>query len=431
MSKKPWWLVPSVPVLFGKNPHKPPAPVAPPPPPSNLPTTSLPYLVDDWSNTPVDPNNPNILQRSAAIVNWMVNAGATSAPPGYGALGYHFGIGAQGMPTYIATASTPRVTVQQNLSGTATGNNADPAFSGGYWSNVPIASNWRPGSGGLFGSEAGGEPDMCIFDSTNGDEWFFYKATIAGDAPIDYGTANSFFQARGVGVIRGSKGIGSKGTAGVPGPGGSATDGFPAGWKGYSAGGSAGSTTYQDAGMNAGSAKIKAWEAAGPVGADFGHALCCSVPRACYGWVYPSDFITKSVTWDESELTAVPSGARYWLPYTFDVENAICDWPNSTWGTNGNWYGKPLNEIDKKLARTFQKYGCYIKDQNGSPAIAAAGGNDNSIGIDCEGEWAPTMVRGEAAPQWHNSVMAPFTPRLTRAMVAALKVTSFFPQSRY
>lgn len=360
-------------------------PPLPPPPPPSVPTMKKPYRADSWVNTPVDPNQPNILKRSDQVINWMVNI----AP-----LGYHLSLGGQGCPVYLADANTPRVTVQQNLR----------SYASKMWANVPIDPSWRPGSNGLAGVEA--EPDMCIFD-TNGDEWFFYKATAPGLTPMDgWLPANQYWQATGVGVTKGT--------------------GEPGGWQGTGAMGSAGSTTYHDGGENAGAGKVKNSETLLPAGSDWGHALICSAPRVCNGHIYPSSFVSSSVTYPVTDLTAVPSGTRYWLPPSYDIEGATCDWPNNTFGGSGNWYGKPLAEVDKQLLRTMRRYGCYINDQNGGPQFS----NDNSIGIGTEGLWYPKL-RGETTIGWEHSVMAPWYPRLPRSAVAALKVTSFLPQSTY
>lgn len=345
---------------------------------------SRPYRDDSWVNTPVDPNDAHVMFRSNDVVTWMVNV----AP-----LGYHFSPGANGGPAmYVADSNTPRVTVQQNLSGPVTGP------TGGYWTDVPIDPSWRPGSYGLAGIEA--EPDMVIFDSDTGDEWFFYKCTPPGDPPYDWGTANQYWQARGVGKTTGT--------------------GEPGGWQGTGGNGTSSVTTYQDGGENAGTGKIRAWETNYPDGSDWGHALACSAPRVCNAFVYPSSNVSSSVTYPVSNLTAVPSGTRYWLPPTYDIENAICDWPNNTFGTSGTWFGQPLQEIDKQLLRTFAKYGCYICDQNGSPSLP----NDNSVGIGTEGLYAPHL-RGETFAWESGGVMYPFWPRLPRSAVAALKITTF------
>jgi hypothetical protein len=205
--------------------------------------------------------------------------------------------------TYIATSSTPVVTLQKNF----------PTCDNARY-QIPLDSTWLAGSG-----TSGDAESSLIVMAPDGSEWDLFKVTKPGQAP--------------------------KTSSGVTCP---ATSNWAAtvvahdtaGWTGNGIG-----YSYRASGTLGGSGVIRVADTMStPVGGSYNHAIALAFPNTRNAYVAPA----TSSDGTHTDASSVPMGSRIQLDPAFAVE------------TSG------LPEWQKQICRTLQKYGMIVVDTGSS-----------------------------------------------------------------
>jgi hypothetical protein len=201
--------------------------------------------------------------------------------------------------TYIATSSTPVVTLQKNF----------PTCDNARY-QIPLDSSWLPGSGTATDPES-----SLIVQAPDGSEWDLFKVTKPGQAP--------------------------KTSSGVTCP---ATSNWAAtvvahnspGWTGSGVG-----YSYRASGTLGGAGVIRVRDTKlTAVGGAYDHAIALAFPNTRNTYVAPA----TSSDGTHTDSSSVPMGSRIQLDPAFNVE------------TSG------LPEWQKQICRTLQRYGMIVVD---------------------------------------------------------------------